>query len=264
MTRSAVEPNSFRTRTACFDSASIERSSGVFLSSASPVQLTNAVGMTSVTDAAAVEQPRRAGRIPRRVAARLEGGAHAAGREARGVGLAPDQFLARELRDRLAVAGRRQKRVVLLGGDAGQRLEPVRVVRRAVLDRPVLHRRGHRVGDRRVERLAVRDRPPQRVIDRLGQPRLLHCVVEHQAAERVVRRASSLCPLPFVTDQSRIALIASPSTAEPIVVSPLCAGLRARPLSSQPDGETGPVRTPNRNGAKRASYRGQAKRALSQ
>ena len=36
-------------RTACFDSASIERSSGVFLSSASPVQLTNAVGMTSVT-----------------------------------------------------------------------------------------------------------------------------------------------------------------------------------------------------------------------
>ena len=35
-------------RTACFESASIERSSGVFLSSASPVQLTNAVGITSV------------------------------------------------------------------------------------------------------------------------------------------------------------------------------------------------------------------------
>ena len=47
-TRSAREPNSFRMRTACDDSASIERSSGVFLSSASPVQLTNAVGMTSV------------------------------------------------------------------------------------------------------------------------------------------------------------------------------------------------------------------------
>jgi hypothetical protein len=44
-----VEPNSFNTRTACADTASIERSSGVFLSSASPVQLTNAVGMTSVT-----------------------------------------------------------------------------------------------------------------------------------------------------------------------------------------------------------------------
>jgi len=48
-TRSAVEPNSLSTRTACFDTASIERSSGVFLSSVSPVQLTNAVGMTSVT-----------------------------------------------------------------------------------------------------------------------------------------------------------------------------------------------------------------------
>jgi hypothetical protein len=35
-------------RTACFDSASIERSGGVFLSSASPVQLTNAGGITSV------------------------------------------------------------------------------------------------------------------------------------------------------------------------------------------------------------------------
>src|SRR3954470_10141783 len=47
-TRSAVEPNSLSTRTACFETASIERRSGVFLSSASPVQLTNAVGMTSV------------------------------------------------------------------------------------------------------------------------------------------------------------------------------------------------------------------------
>ena len=35
-------------RTACLERASIERSSGVFLSRASPVQLTKAVGMTSV------------------------------------------------------------------------------------------------------------------------------------------------------------------------------------------------------------------------
>ena len=48
MTRSAFEPKSLSTRTACFESASIERSSGVFLSSASPVQLTKAVGMTRV------------------------------------------------------------------------------------------------------------------------------------------------------------------------------------------------------------------------
>src|SRR5258705_11741784 len=48
-TRSADDPNSFSTRTACLLTASIDRRSGVFLSSASPVQLTNAVGMTSVT-----------------------------------------------------------------------------------------------------------------------------------------------------------------------------------------------------------------------
>ncbi len=50
MTLPAVEPKSFNTRTACFESASIERKRGVFLSSASPVQLRNAVGITSVTD----------------------------------------------------------------------------------------------------------------------------------------------------------------------------------------------------------------------
>ncbi len=33
---------------ACFESPSIERSSGVLVSSASPVQLTNAVGITRV------------------------------------------------------------------------------------------------------------------------------------------------------------------------------------------------------------------------
>ena len=50
MTRSALEPNSFSTRTACLLMASMERRSGVFLSSVSPVQLTNAVGITSVTE----------------------------------------------------------------------------------------------------------------------------------------------------------------------------------------------------------------------
>ena len=43
-----VLPKSLSTRIACALSASIERSRGVFLSSASPVQLKNAVGITSV------------------------------------------------------------------------------------------------------------------------------------------------------------------------------------------------------------------------
>ncbi len=44
---------------------------------------------------------------------------------------------------------------MLLGGRAGQRLEPVRVVRGALLHRPLLHRLGDRVGERGVERLAA-------------------------------------------------------------------------------------------------------------
>ena len=135
--------------------------------------------------AAGFQEPRRAGRIPRRIAARLEGGAHAAGREARGVGLALHELLAGELGDRLAVGGRDEKRIVLLGGDAGQRLEPVRVVRRAVLHRPVLQRGGHRVGHGRIEGFALRDGAAQRVIGGLRQALLLFRVVEHQAAEHV-------------------------------------------------------------------------------
>ena len=137
--------------------------------------------------AAALEEPRRARRIPRRVAARFEGGAHAARREARGVGLASHQLLAGELRHGFPVGARVQKRIVLFGGDAGERLKPVRVVRRAVLHGPILERPGHRVGHRSVERVAVRDGPPQGLIDRLGQALLLHRIVEHQTAKRVGR-----------------------------------------------------------------------------
>ena len=42
--------------------------------------------------------------------------------------------------------GRAEERVVLLGGQAGQRLEDVRVVGRALLERPLLHRERDRVG----------------------------------------------------------------------------------------------------------------------
>ena len=105
-----------------------------------------------------LEEERRRRRIPRGVAARLERRADAAGRERRRVGLALDQLLAGELGDRVAVAGGRVERVVLLGGRAGERLEPVRVVGRAALHRPLAHRRGDGVGERRLERLALCDR----------------------------------------------------------------------------------------------------------
>ena len=58
-----------------------------------------------------------AGRVPRGVAAGLERRAQAAGREARGVGLALHQVAAREVVDHAALAVRRHQRVMLLGGE---------------------------------------------------------------------------------------------------------------------------------------------------
>ena len=102
-----------------------------------------------------LEDEGRRGGVPRRVAAGLEGGPDAAGRERGRIRLALDQLLAGELGDRRAVAGRAVEGVVLLRGRAGQRLEPVREVGRALLHRPLLHRGGDGVGEDRVEREAL-------------------------------------------------------------------------------------------------------------
>ena len=131
------------------------------------------------------QQPRRAGRVPCGVAARFERAAHAAGREGRRVGLALNQFLAGELGDRAAFGRGREKRVVLLGGDAGQRLEPVRVVRGAMFDRPVLDGRGDGVRDRGIELVTVRDGATQGLISGLRKTGPLHLVVEHEAPENL-------------------------------------------------------------------------------
>ena len=133
-----------------------------------------------------LEQERRRRRIPRGVAAGLERRADAAGGEARSVRLALDQLLAGELGDRRAVAGRAVEGVVLLRGRPGERLEPVRVVRRAVLQRPLLHRLGDHVGERRVEFLAARERRPQLRVDVLRQPLALLGRAEHVLAEDLV------------------------------------------------------------------------------
>ena len=130
-----------------------------------------------------VEHVRRAGRIPAGVAAGLERVAQAAAREARPVRLALGQGLAGELGQRQPAAAGLEEAVVLLRGQAGQRIEDVRVVRRALLHRPVLHRRGDGVGHHRVERLGVLDRGQDRLVDQLGQPLLHHRQAEDVLAE---------------------------------------------------------------------------------
>ena len=124
----------------------------------------------------------RARHVPRGVAAGLEGRADAARRERARVGLALDEVLAGELGDRLTLAARAQERVVLLGGRAGHRHEPVRVVRGAVRHRPFLHAVRDRVDDGRVERLVAVDRAPQLAEDRLGEVLLLRILAEHVLA----------------------------------------------------------------------------------
>ena len=119
--------------------------------------------------------------------------------EARGVRLALDELLAAELGDGAAVGGRRQERVVLLGGDAGHRLEPVGVVRGAVFDGPVLERARDDVGNRRVDRLALRDRAPEGAIHVLGQPGALRLVVECQRAELLAGLAAVVLNRPQVS-----------------------------------------------------------------
>ena len=72
---------------------------------------------------------------------------------------------------------------MLFGGHAGQRLEPVGKVGGAVLQRPILHRCGHRIGYGAVERLVFIDGPAQGGIHLGWQLGLHHAVVKDQASE---------------------------------------------------------------------------------
>ena len=134
----------------------------------------------------AADQEGRAGRVPGGVAAGLEGGAEAARREARGVRLALHQLGAGEVEDDPARAVGAHQRIVLLGGEAGQRLEPVGEVGGAVLDGPVLHRGGHDVGHLGVERLAPVDGPDQALEDLLGEALAHHAPGEDVLAIHLV------------------------------------------------------------------------------
>ncbi len=133
-----------------------------------------------------LEDERGAGRVPGGVAAGLEGGADAAGGERRGVGLALDQLLAREAGDRAARAVGLEERIMLFRGHARKWLEDVRVVGRAALERPLLHRRRDLVGERGVERLAGVEGGLELLERVLGEDLLLDLLREDVLAERVV------------------------------------------------------------------------------
>ena len=122
-------------------------------------------------------------RIPGGVAARLKRGAQSPGGEARSVRLAPDELLAGKLHDDAAVRRGGDKAVVLLRGAAGERLEPVGKMRRALFDRPLLHGVGHGVGDGGIQRAALIHRLFQRDIHVIRQFRFHHAVVKHKTSK---------------------------------------------------------------------------------
>ena len=125
------------------------------------------------------------GRIPGSVAPGLEGSTQAAGGEAGGIRLTLDQLFTGELHDDAAIRRGGNKAVVLLGGNAGQRLEPMCKVGRTVLDGPILHGLCHGVGHLTVQPAALVNGLFQRQIDVMGEPCLHHAVIKYQCAEDV-------------------------------------------------------------------------------
>ena len=84
----------------------------------------------------------RRSRVPGGVAAGFERGTQTAARERRCVRFADDEVLAAERHDG-AAAVRFQEGIVLLGGRAGKRLEPMSEMRSTAVHRPLLHGMGH-------------------------------------------------------------------------------------------------------------------------
>ena len=125
------------------------------------------------------------GWVPGGIAPSFEGGAQAAGGERRGVGFAPHQFLAGELHDRAPVAIGGDEAVVLFGGNARHRLEPVSKVGRALLDGPVLHGVGDDVRHGDVQALAIGDAAQHLPVGVLGQPLAHGRKIEHLRGKAV-------------------------------------------------------------------------------
>ena len=128
-----------------------------------------------------------AGDVPAGVAPGLERLSEATVGEARRIRLTLHQGLAGELRDGGAVRVGLEEAVVLLGRQAGERVEDVGVVGGALLDGPVLHGRRNDVGDGGVERFGVVEGVQERLVDRLRQSRLHHRPTEHVLPELLAR-----------------------------------------------------------------------------
>ena len=85
----------------------------------------------------------------------------------------------------MSVICRRNKTVMLFGGDTGQRLEPVGIMCRALLYRPVLHGRRYRIGYAAVYSLAFFNSCFKYFICAFGQTFKHNRIVENHTAENL-------------------------------------------------------------------------------
>ena len=121
--------------------------------------------------------------IPRGVAAGFKGCSESARREGRCVRLAFYQFLARELHDNASVGCGGYEAVMLLGGNAGQGLEPVGEMGRAMLNGPVFHSGGNCVGDVIIQACSFVNSLLERLVNIGGKHCFHHSVVKNETSE---------------------------------------------------------------------------------
>ena len=127
-----------------------------------------------------------AGGVPGGVAARLEGGAKTAGGKAAGIRFALDQFLTAEDPPGRQPVGR-EETVMLLGGDAGHRLEQMGIVGGAMFHCPIAHGGGDRIGDGGIEWRSLVNGPHEALVGRLGQAGLHFRLAEDIGPENVLQ-----------------------------------------------------------------------------
>ena len=125
------------------------------------------------------------GGIPGRVTACFKGGTQTARGERGAVGLALNELLTREFHHHAITRDGGNEGVVLLGGHAGQGLEPVGVVGGTLLNSPVLHGVGYYVGNGGIDGAPLFDGLGQSLVDLAGQPGAHDVVVEDHAAKEL-------------------------------------------------------------------------------
>ena len=106
---------------------------------------------------AAISYKSERGGVPGSVAPGFKGSPQTAGGERRCVRLASNQSLAFKFHNNPAFTGRFNKRVMLFGGNASHRLEPVGVVGSALFQSPNFHSLSNFIGNIQLQRGAILD-----------------------------------------------------------------------------------------------------------